>query len=100
MPGKVLSVGDALRNPVRRRIIRYLLEKPGASIRQLSRDLGISLGSISGHIVILERVGLVREERTGNRLRLYVDEKYLLRGGFGMHASLEEWGKGNNIYTA
>ncbi len=78
MPSKVLSVGDALRNPVRRRIVSYLLEKPGASIRELSRELGVSLGSVSGHIVILERVGLIREVRKGNRLALYVNEAYLV----------------------
>ncbi len=78
MPSKVLSVGDALRNPVRRRIVRYLLENPGASIRELSRELGVSLGSVSGHIVILERVGLVREVKRGNRLELYVDRRHFL----------------------
>ncbi len=78
MPSKVLTVGDALRNPVRRRIVRYLLENPGASIRELSRELGVSLGSVSGHIVILERVGLIREVKRGNRLELYVDRRHFL----------------------
>ena len=78
MPSKVLTVGDALRNPVRRRIVRYLLENPGASIRELSRELGVSLGSVSGHIVMLERVGLIREVKRGNRLELYVDRRHFL----------------------
>ncbi|RLE86644.1 MAG: hypothetical protein DRJ96_07380 [Thermoprotei archaeon] len=77
MPEKILSIRGALSNPLRRRIIVMLLENPGMSVRQLARALGVGVGSLSGHLLILQRLGLVREERNGNRLQLYVNEKYV-----------------------
>ena len=78
MPGKILSVREALSNPLRRRIVLVLIENPGISVRQLARMLGIGIGALSGHLSILQRLGLVREERNGNRLQLYLNEEYLI----------------------
>ena len=78
MPRKVLSVSEALSHPLRRKIVSYLLDNPGLSIRQLSRILNVSVGSLTGHIIILERVGLVREKRNGRKLQLYVNENYFI----------------------
>lgn len=78
MPRKVLSVSEALSHPLRRKIVTYLLETPGLSVRQLSRILNISIGSLTGHILILERVGLVREVRNGRRVELYVNRDYFI----------------------
>lgn len=77
MPDKVLTLREALGHPLRRRIISHLLERPGLSVRQLARDLGISVGSLTGHLVILERVGLVVEVRRSKRLELYVNSAML-----------------------
>jgi len=77
MPDKVLSLREALEHPLRRKIVSRLLEKPGLSVRQLARDLGVSIGSLTGHLVILERVGLVVEVRNSRRLQLYVNDEML-----------------------
>ncbi len=81
MPRKILSVSEALSNPLRRQILSVIIERPGLSIRQLSKIIGIGVGSLAGHITILERVGLIREVRRGRRLELYVNESMLLTGG-------------------
>jgi len=78
MPPKVLTIREALKHPLRRKIIAYLLENPGSSVRQLSRGLGISVGSLSGHLVILERVGLILEQRRSKRLELFVNSEVFL----------------------
>ncbi len=83
MPRKILTISDALSNPLRRIIVNLLLERPGMSMRQLARVLRMGAGNLAGHLLILERVGLVREERDGNRIRLYVNTEYLLNGGNG-----------------
>jgi len=78
MPSKILSIADALNNPLRRRILLLLTERPGMSLRQLARELEVGTGNLAGHLLILERVGLIKEEREGNRLRFYVNEKLIL----------------------
>lgn len=79
MPGKILSVREALSNPLRRRIVIALLENPGMNVRQLARALGVGAGSLSGHLFILQRLELVREERNGNKVSLYLNEEFLVQ---------------------
>ncbi len=79
MPEKILSIRDALSNPLRRRIIVLLIDNPGMSIRELARALDVGIGSLTGHLLILQRLGLIREVRNGNRVQLYVNDEYLLR---------------------
>ncbi|MCS7104539.1 MAG: winged helix-turn-helix domain-containing protein [Thermofilaceae archaeon] len=79
MPGKILSMREALSNPLRRRIVITLLENPGINVRQLARTLGVGAGSLSGHLLILQRLELVREERNGNKISLYLNEKFLIQ---------------------
>lgn len=54
-----------------------LMENPGISIRQLARELGVGAGTLSGHLLILQRLGLVREERNGRRVLLYLNQSFL-----------------------
>jgi DNA-binding transcriptional ArsR family regulator len=77
VPSKILSVREALSNPIRRRIVLILMENPGISIRQLARELGVGAGTLSGHLLILQRLGLVREERNGRRVLLYLNQSFL-----------------------
>ncbi len=77
MPGKILSIKEALSHPLRRRIVVALMDDPGISLRQLARHLGIGIGALSGHLSILYRTGLIREEKQGNRLQLFINEKYV-----------------------
>jgi len=79
VPSKILTVRDALSNPLRRRIVVAIMDNPGIGVRQLARLLGVGLGTLSGHLLILQRLGIIREERNGKRVSLYVNEKFLLR---------------------
>ena len=59
----------ALGDPTRRRVIERLSAGP-ASMTELSRPFPISLPSLSKHLGILERSGLVRSTKVG-RVRTY-----------------------------
>lgn len=78
MPSKILTLREALTNPVRRQIVLALLDNPGINLRQLARSLNIRPGTLSGHLMILQRLGLVKEERRGRRVSLYINEDYVL----------------------
>jgi len=52
-----------------------LWENPGISLRQLAKKLGMGMGNLSGHLLILERVGLIREIRKGRRLEIYLNHE-------------------------
>ena len=59
-------------NSTRQAIIEYLRVNPGAHLRQISRDLGLSLGTLRWHLNVLERSGLVKERRRGNMTQFYL----------------------------
>ena len=54
----------ALANPTRRRILRRLARNE-ARVTALAAPFGISLNSVSKHIKLLERAGLVKRRRAG-----------------------------------
>lgn len=60
--------------PPRRAIMEYLRANPGAHMRQIARDLGMSLGSLRWHLNVLEKRGLIRERRKGNLTEFYPSE--------------------------
>ena len=59
----------ALGDPTRRRVIEQLSLRP-ASMTELSRPFSISLPTLSKHLGILEKSGLVRSAKVG-RVRTY-----------------------------
>uniref|UniRef100_A0A7J3X9F9 Winged helix-turn-helix transcriptional regulator n=1 Tax=Thermofilum pendens TaxID=2269 RepID=A0A7J3X9F9_THEPE len=62
---------DVRRSEKRVRILQYLRENPGASMRRISRETGISFGEVQWHLSILERLGLVQRVRIGKRACYY-----------------------------
>ncbi|MCS7103435.1 MAG: winged helix-turn-helix transcriptional regulator [Candidatus Korarchaeum sp.] len=68
-----LPEGSDIDSP-RNVIMEYLRTNPGAHMRQMARDLGMSLGSLRWHLNVLERRGLVRERRKGNMTEFYPSE--------------------------
>jgi len=78
VPSKILTVREALTHPVRRQIMLALFDNPGINLRQLARLLNIGPGTLAGHLMILQRLGLVREERKGKKVSLYVNEDFVL----------------------
>ena len=69
-PDQLQALGD----PTRWRILGRLLEGP-ASIQELARSLGAAKGTISHHVRVLDRTGLIRlvEE---HRVRGVVEKRY------------------------
>jgi DNA-binding transcriptional ArsR family regulator len=68
-PTTIDATFRALGDPTRRRVIELLGAGP-ASMTELSRPFDITLPSLSKHLDILERSGLVRSRKVG-RVRTY-----------------------------
>ncbi len=66
--------GVVISSTARRAIVEYLRVNPGAYLRQMARDLGMSLGSLRWHLNVLERSGLVWERRRGNLTEFYLSD--------------------------
>lgn len=66
----------ALADPTRRAILDRL-SQGAARVTDVARPFGISLNSVSKHIRILERAGLVRRRREGREHILSIDPRPL-----------------------
>ena len=53
------AIGEALSSPIRRKIIGLVNEK-SRSILELARELNVALSTMSFHIKILKKAGLVK----------------------------------------
>lgn len=56
---------SVLLNERRRRVFLAVLDRPGIHLRELARSLGIPLQSLSWHVEILRRSGLIQSLRVG-----------------------------------
>ncbi|MEM1516950.1 MAG: helix-turn-helix domain-containing protein [Thermofilum sp.] len=56
---------DVKRSAKRVKILEYLRANPGATMRRISREAGVSLGEVQWHLSILERLGLVQSVKIG-----------------------------------
>jgi DNA-binding transcriptional ArsR family regulator len=70
------QVFSALGDPTRRAILRALSQRP-ATITEIAKPFPVSLNSISKHVMILERAGLVRREIRGRQHHCYIDPRPL-----------------------
>ena len=59
----------ALADPTRRAILQRLSQGE-ARVTELAQPFSMSLNAVSKHIIVLERVGLVRRRRVGREYRL------------------------------
>jgi DNA-binding transcriptional ArsR family regulator len=66
------TVFFALSDPIRRTILARLGEEP-LLVSQLAKPFNVSLQSVSRHIQVLVRAGLVQQERTGRISRCRLD---------------------------
>lgn len=64
-PPRPTAQCDLLENPIRRRLLRMVCQKPGASRSELTAMLGVARGTVDHHLAILRRAGLVQEHRRG-----------------------------------
>jgi DNA-binding transcriptional ArsR family regulator len=74
---------EALAEPVRREIVKRLVERPSA-VTELARDMPISRSAVSQHLQVLKRAHLVTDRAAGTRRIYQVDPDALaiLRGYF------------------
>ena len=66
---------DALGNPTRLGAYRALVRAghPGLSVGALQDKVGIAASTLSHHLGLLVRVGLVRQDRLGTTLQCHAD---------------------------
>ena len=69
------AVGD----PTRRRMLDLLLSDGPGTATTLSEHLPVTRQAVSKHLVVLDRVGLVRGTNAGRERRYQVDEAQLAR---------------------
>jgi len=57
-------------------IVSFILTNPGVYMREVSEDLGLSMGVVQYHIWVLSKNGEVEECRTGRYRRFFGAAKY------------------------
>jgi len=60
-----------LLNDTRRMIYEFVLDNPGTHLREIIRELKISISTATWHLRILEGAGLLRSRKVGNELVYY-----------------------------
>ena len=69
------AVGD----PIRRRMLDVLLRDGVGTATSLSKDLPVTRQAVAKHLVVLDRVGLVRATPAGRERQFRVDQAQLAR---------------------
>jgi len=57
-------------------IMSYILTNPGVYMREVSEDLGLSMGAVQYHIWVLSKNGEIEEYRIGRYRRFFGAAKY------------------------
>ncbi|MDX6301684.1 MAG: hypothetical protein QOF53_2898 [Nocardioidaceae bacterium] len=70
---------SAIGDPTRRRMLDLLLSDGPGSATTLSEHLPVTRQAVSKHLVVLDRVGLVRATPAGRERRYQVEEAQLAR---------------------
>lgn len=70
---------SAIGDPTRRRMLDLLLSDGPGTATTLSERLPVTRQAVSKHLVLLDRVGLVRATSAGRERRYQVDEAQLAR---------------------
>lgn len=63
----IASLGAALSDPTRAAILLLAREQADITVGGIAETLGYTVGGVSRHLAILERVGLVERRRSGRR---------------------------------
>jgi ArsR family transcriptional regulator, cadmium/lead-responsive transcriptional repressor len=70
---------SAIGDPTRRRLVDLLLAQGVSTATSLSAQLPVTRQAVTKHLVVLDRVGLVRSEPAGREKHYHVDEAQLAR---------------------
>lgn len=68
---------SAIGDPTRRRMLDLLLAEGAGTATSLSAHLPVTRQAVTKHLVVLDRVGLVRSAPAGRERRYHVDEAQL-----------------------
>jgi predicted transcriptional regulator len=79
-PGGIWAFADgqylSANMTARGEIMAYILTNPGVYMREVSEDLGLSMGAVQYHIWVLSKNGEIEECRTGKYRRFFGAAKY------------------------
>jgi DNA-binding transcriptional ArsR family regulator len=81
----------ALGDPMRLRLLDLLLERGEMTASALARELPITRQGIAKHLVVLERVGLVRARRVGRETLFTVRDERLAQAQRQMARVASRW---------
>jgi ArsR family transcriptional regulator, cadmium/lead-responsive transcriptional repressor len=70
---------SAIGDPTRRRLLDLLLTEDGGTATTLGQQLPVTRQAVAKHLVVLDRVGLVRATPAGREKRYRVDDAQLAR---------------------
>lgn len=82
---------SAIGDPTRRRMLDLLLAEGQWTATTLSAHLPVTRQAVTKHLVVLDRVGLVRSEPAGREKRYHVDEAQLARAVAQLNSVGEIW---------
>ena len=82
---------SAIGDPTRRRMLDLLLADGGGTATSLGQQLPVSRQAVAKHLLVLDRVGLVRASAAGRERRYQVDERQLARAAAQLAAVGSAW---------
>src|SRR5207244_9609437 len=98
-PTTLDRVFAALADPVRRAILRRL-DGRDLLVSELAEPFAISLQSVSRHIQVLVRAGLVRQERTGRISRCRLDVGPIYSAAIWINRYSKYWQEQFGVFAA
>lgn len=81
----------AIGDPTRRRVLDLLLEGGSGTATSISERLPVTRQAVTKHLVLLDRVGLVRSTAAGREKRYDVDQAQLARAVAQLGAVGNAW---------
>lgn len=81
---------SAIGDPTRRRLLDLLLEESGTAT-SLSEQLPVTRQAVTKHLVVLDRIGLVRGQQVGREVRYSVDDSQLARAAAQLASVGDAW---------
>ncbi len=82
---------SAIGDPTRRRLLDLLLLGGDGTATTLGRQLPVTRQAVSKHLVVLDRVGLVRATPAGREKRYRVDDDQLARAAAQLSSVGSAW---------
>ena len=82
---------SAIGDPTRRRVLDLLLAEGSGTATSLSEHLPVTRQAVTKHLVVLDRVGLVRGLTTGRERLFRIDQDRLARAVTQIHDVGEAW---------